>query len=220
MIHLASINVGSLLHAHGQELNLVLFVHQSVLLEVAHLRVAVFNLSACLRNVLHALLAEEVGLGIGSRLMIAVLVDGGIEFLVLGNHVVFQFAHGLELHACHLGEGARCLGECVLRRTGQQIAVFIEIRAEHAERGNLGKGVYESGAVARQHIEVAAACLDKREEAAAVDALTACEDGVEIGHVGDDEVECFQFSVATGIHEIHHFDFIFLDVADDVCLCK
>ena len=96
--------VGGVAHGHGQELNLVLLVAKAVLHEVSNLGMAVFDLSAGLCDVVHTARAEIVGLGVGAALVIAALVSGGINVLDGLNHVVFQLAHRLIFHSCHLAE--------------------------------------------------------------------------------------------------------------------
>ncbi len=212
--------VGRVLGLHGQELNLVLLVNHAVDGEVAHLGVAVLNLSAGLCDVGHALGAELVELGVWGRFVIALLVCGGEHLLVRSDDVILQLAHGLELHARHAVEGLASLAQGVLGRAFQQFAVLVEVGAEHGQGGDFGKGVEEGGADAGQHIEVAAAGLYEGEEAAAVHSLATGEDGVQIGHVVDDEVQRLQPAVAGGIHEVDHPDVVLADKADDVCLGK
>ena len=208
--------VGSVLRAHGQELDLVLLVDEAILGEVAHLAVAVLDLAAGLGDVLHAALAELAGLGIGCRLVVSALVDGGEHVLGGENHIILQFAHGMELHAGNLGEGVASLGERVLRRTLQVLAVLVEVGAEQAQRWQLGEWVDESRAVARQHVQVATASLDKVEQAGAVDALAAGEDGLKVVQVVDDEVQRLEFAVAARIHEVDHLDIVLGDIAHQV----
>ena len=181
---------------------------------------AVLYLSARLGNILHAASAELVGLGIGSRLVIAALVLSGEDALVVADDIILQFAHGLELHARHLGESLSSLVEGMLGRTLERVAVLVEIRAEQRDGGNLGKGVDECRAESGQDVEVAGACLDEREEAGAVDAFAASKNGIEVVEVVDDEVQRLHFSVATGIHEVDHADVVFHNVVDDVGLGK
>jgi hypothetical protein len=69
-------------------------------------------------------------------------------------------------------------------------------------------------------IHVAAACLDEREEAGAVNTLAAGEDGIEIVEVGDDEVKRLEPSVASGIHKINHADIVVFHKTDDVCFSE
>ena len=108
----------------------------------------------------------------------------------------------------------------VLRRRLQGVAVLVEIGAEHRHSGNLSKGVDESSTEAGQHVEVARTSLDEREEAGAVDTFATSQNGVEVGQVVDDEVECFQLAVAARIHEVHHANLVFHNVIDDVGLGK
>ena len=181
---------------------------------------AVFYLAARLRDVLHAERAEGVGLGVGCRLVVAVLVDGGEHLLVVRDDVVLQLAHSLKLHARHLLKGLRGLAQRVFRSTGQRLAVLVEERAQHRQRRYLGKGVQKSRAVAGQHVEVARAGLDEREEAGAVNALAARQDGVQVVQVRNDEVQRLQLTVATRVHKVHHADVVLRDVTYDVFFCE
>ena len=106
--------VGSIEHGNGQELDLVLLIDHAVLLKVTHLTVAVLDLSTGLGDVVHALLAETVGLGVGHRLVIAVLVTGRVVSNRRADNVVFQLAHGLIFHAGHLAEGLGGLAQRLL----------------------------------------------------------------------------------------------------------
>ena len=199
-----------------KELYLVLLVDHTILHEVSHLGMTVFDVSTRLGYVLHALGAELVGLGIGCRLMVAMLVDGGEHPFIGKDDIILQFAHGVKIHTRDLTEGAARLGQRLFRCALEGIAVLVEEGAEHAERGNLGEGVDEGCGVARDDIKVAAVGLDEGEEAGAVDTLTAGEYSLEIGHVGDDEIEGFQFAIAAGVHEIDHAYLVFASEVDDV----
>ena len=90
--------VGGLHGGDRQELYLVLLIEQAVLLEVAHLRVSVFDMPACSGDILHALLSEGSHLRIGRTLMIAVLVTGLEVVLSLLDDIIFQLSHSLEVH--------------------------------------------------------------------------------------------------------------------------
>ena len=106
--------VGSILGMDGEELNLVLLVDHAIDGEVAHLGVAILDLSACLGDIGHAEGAELVELGIGGRLMVALLVGSGKHATVGGYHIILQLAHGLELHAGDLMKRTACLAQGVL----------------------------------------------------------------------------------------------------------
>ena len=212
--------VGSLAGIHGEELNLVLLVNHAINGEITHLGVTIFDLSACLSDVGHALCAKLIELGIGSRLMITLLVSSGKHAAVGGNHIVFQLTHRLELHACHLIERTARLAQRVLGRTLQRLAILIEVRAQHRERGQLGKRVNECSAEARQHVKVAATRLNEGEEAAAVHALTAGEDRVEVSLIVNYKVERLQTAISSRIHEVDHTYSVLLDVAHDISLGK
>ena len=210
--------VGALLGLHGQKLYLALLIDAAVLAEIAHLRVAVLDLSAGTRDVVHATGAEVHRLGERSRLVVSALVGGGEGSVVRHHHIVFQFAHGVERHARHLCEDACGLAQRVLGRTLEGQTVPGEKRGQQAQCGHLGEGVDEGRAEARHHIEVAAAGADEGEEAGTVDTLATGEHGVEIGKAVDGEAERLEFAVAAGIHEVDHPYAIVAYVADDVGL--
>ena len=203
---------------NGEKLNLVLLIDQPILGEIAHFGVAVLDLRTGLGDGEHALGAEGVGFGKGCRFVVGALVDSGIAFFVGFDDVVLEFAHSFELHAGDFAEGFGGLEERLLGGGSEGASVFVEIGAEQTEGGDLGEGIDKGGREARQHIEVAAAGADEAEEARSVYALAAAEEGVEIGAVGDDEIERFEASVAGGIEEIDHADAVFGNVAHDVGL--
>ena len=210
--------VGALICWHGEELDLVLLIAEAVLGEVAHLGVAVLDAAATLGDELHAARTEVVGLGEGSRLVVALLVRGGEGGIVGFDDVVLQLAHGLEFHARDFVEGLHGLSERMLRCGGQRLAVAVEVVAEQAECRDLLERVDEGRAEDRHHVEVAAGCLDGGEERAAVHALTTGEDGVEIIGGVEHEVERLQSSVAAGVHQIDHADVEILHDANDIFL--
>lgn len=93
---------------------------------------------------------------------------------------------------------------------------FVEERAEHTQRRLLAEGVHESRGEARQHVEVAARRLDKREEAGAIDALAAGENGLQVVDVGQHEVERLHLAVASRIQEVDTSNVVFPHEAHDV----
>ncbi len=80
--------VGSLFCRHGQEFDLVLFVYFAVESKVAYLVVAVFDLSAGLCDVVHALGAELVVLCKRRALVVAFLVCSLVETVVIRYYIV------------------------------------------------------------------------------------------------------------------------------------
>ena len=158
--------VGGLHGGDGQELDLVLLEDLAVGGEVADLGVAVLDLSAGLGDEVHAAAAELVEVCEGRRLVVALLVGGLVEVVVLGHDVVLELSHGVELHAGALGERATCAAQGLVGCRVQGGALLVEEGGEHAQGGNLGKGVYEGGGVAGHHIKVAVAGLDRRREEA------------------------------------------------------
>ena len=214
--------IGSLFGINGEELDLVLLVDIAVEREVTHLRVAVFDLSAGLCDVRHALGAEVVELGVGARLVVALLIRS-LEVLIvfLGNdNVVFQLAHGLELHARDVRESLASLVECILGCALERLSVLIEVRAEHGEGRDFSEWVDEGGTETRNSVEVATAGTDKGEETRTVDALAAGQDRIQILLVRNDEIECFQSTISRRIHEVDHLDIVLTDERDDVGLGK
>ena len=91
---------------------------------------------------------------------------------------------------------------------------------DHGHRGNLCKWVEICRPLARQHVEIAGTGLYEREKAAAIHAFATGEDGIEIAEVVDDEIQCFQSSVACRIHEVHHADVVLHNVVDNVSFGK
>ena len=71
---------------------------------------SVLYLSAGLRDVVHALLAELAKLGERPRLVVAALVYGGEHAVVFGYYIILQLAHGLVSHA---GRSSECRGGSV-----------------------------------------------------------------------------------------------------------
>ena len=91
--------IGGFDAGNGEELYLVLLVDTSVEGEVAHLVVSVLNLASGLCYEVHAGGTEVVEFGVGGRFVVTFLVAGGEEAVVVGDYIVFQLAHGVEVHA-------------------------------------------------------------------------------------------------------------------------
>ena len=180
----------------------------------------IFDLSTRLCDIEHTLGSELICLGVWSRLMIAMLVDGGEAPIIVEDDVVFQFAHGMKLHARHLGERPACLRQRLLRSACQQCPIFVEEGAKHAKGGNLRERIDKCRCVSGYHIEVAAASLDKGEEAAAIHALTTGENRVKVCTICNDKIEGLEFSVTTRVHEIDHPYTVVGDEKDDVFFCE
>ena len=179
---------------------------------------AVLDLTASLSNILHALRAELIGLGVRSRLVITLLVLGWEHLLIVADDVILQLTHRLILHTRHLAESLGSFVQRIFRRRLQRVAVLVEIRAQQRYGGNLSKRIHESRTEAGQHIQVARSCLDKREQATTVHTLATCQNGLQIVQVVDDEVQRLQLPVTARIHEVHHADVVIHDVVDDVGL--
>ena len=91
--------VGCFESVDGKELDFVLLENLVVERKVAHLVVAILDLTAGLGDEMHALGAEVVELRERSRLMITLLVGGTEQTEVIADYVIFKLAHGVELHA-------------------------------------------------------------------------------------------------------------------------
>ena len=76
----------------------------------------VFDLAACLSDILHATGTELISFGIGSRLVIATLILSRELLFVITDHIILQLTHCLKLHTSNLREGYSSLMECVLWR--------------------------------------------------------------------------------------------------------
>ena len=120
----------------------------------------------------------------------------------------------------YLAECAASLAQSVLGCALQRFSIFVEEVAKHCNSWNLGKGVNESGAISRHHIQVAATGLDKREQARAVNTFTTCEDSVEIVYIVYHEIQRLKSSIRCRIHEIHHCDAIGHDKFHNVVFSK
>ena len=210
--------VGGIFGRAGEELDFVLLVELAVLREVAHFAVAVLDLAAGLCDVEHALLAEFVELGKRGGFVVASLVHGGECARVVGNHVVFEFAHGLEFHTGLLLEGFACLVERVFRRRFERLAVLVEETAEEADGREACERVHEGRREARHHVKVGGGCFDIAEQRGTIDAFAAAEDFVEVVGVVDDEVESLEAAIAAGVHEVHMADVVVADELFDVFL--
>ena len=149
--------------------------------------------------------------------MVTTLVACGKHSLVGRDDVILQFAHGLEFEACGLAEFSARAAQGTFGRGRQLVAVFVEEVTQHAQRGNLGKGVEKGRGVARNDVEVAVSGLDEsREQTGAVYAFARGEYGVQIVEVVDYEVERFQAPVGGGIHEVDHFHAVVYHKVDEV----
>ena len=179
---------------------------------------AVLDLAACLCDVEHAFLAEFVELRERGGFVVPPLVNCRECARVVGNHVVFQFAHGLEFHAGLFLEGFACLVERVFWGRFQRLSVLVEETAEQAEGGEACKRVHECGREFRHNVKVGGGGLDVAEQRGSVNAFAAAEDFIQIVGVIHDEVECLEATVATRIHKVHMADAVVADELFDVFL--
>ena len=206
--------VGRSLEVGGQELDLVLFVHQSLLREVAHLRVAVLDLTARLGNVLHGAHTELGRLVEGRGLVVAPLVGRKKEILLRADDIELQFAHDVEIETRHTAQLFVRTAQRLLGSHVEGLAVLGVVAAQDVERGDFAEGVAEGRAVARHNVEVARTRLDIGEEARTVHPLAAGEDALQVGLVVDDEIQGLQTPVRPRVTEIDHLDAVLLDITD------
>ena len=203
--------VGGIFRRTWEEFDFILLVGHAVKREVADFRMAVFDQTARLGDVEHALLAEFVEFGVWGRFMVSALVGGGEERRFWRDDIVFEFAHGLKLHSRLFFELFARLVERVFGGTGKWFAVFVEERAQHAERGQFRERIDKRCAEFRHDIEVAAAGFDERKETGAVNAFAAGQDFIKVVGIVDDEIQRLKSSVSSWIHEIHVLDVIITD---------
>lgn len=150
--------------------------------------------------------------------MVAVLVGGGEERCLGRDDIVFQFTHGLEFQTRLVLQLLACLMEGVFRRTLQRIAVLVKEGAKQIQCRQRGEGIDESGAIARDDIEVARACLDEGEEAGSIHAFATGQDFFQIFQAVDDEIEGLDAPISCGIEEVHMLDAVVDNVFDDIFL--
>ena len=142
--------------------------------------------------------------------MVALLVRGGEQRILVRNHVVFQFSHGLELHARGCLEGFLGPHQSGVRSTVEGLAALVKEAAQEAQGGNLVERIHKGGAVTRNYVKVAVSGLDKRrKQAGAVYALPFREDGLGVGQAVHREIKGFHAPVLGGVHEINHPDAFF-----------
>ena len=148
--------------------------------------------------------------------MVSALVIGLEQRIFFAYHVIFQLAHapelvtGLFLH--HLAGTAHHVSRVAFKR----IPVLVVIRAKQVQSGDFGKRVQVSGAVTRDHVQVARAGIQVLEQARPVHPFAAAEDGLHIIQIVDYEVEGLQAAVSRHVAEVDHLDLVFLDVTEDV----
>ena len=181
---------------------------------------SVLDLATTLGNQLHGTHTEVIAFSKGRTLVVAVLVVGRENALIVADNIVFQLAHGMEFHTCHLPEGSHGLVKRIFRGRCQRIAVTVEERTEHTERRNLRERINECRRETRHDIKVAAGCGDEAEEGRPVDAFTVGKDGLQIFRCVQHEVQGLQPSVTGRIHEVDHPDVQVADNLFDVLLRK
>ncbi len=156
--------IGSLAGIDRQEFYFILLIYFAVESEIAHFGVSVFDFAACRRYILHTTRAEIVEFGKRCRFMVATLIGGREVSGVVGNYIIFELAHCVKHVAGLRGKSLACFGKCMLRRTLKRPAFEVEKRAQHSECRYFGKGVAESRAEARYHIQVGTSGADKRKK--------------------------------------------------------
>ena len=183
--------VGSIFSPNRQKFNFILFVYHSVQGEIAYFGMSVFDLSAGLCNISHALCAEIIKFSIGGRLMVAFLVGCRKHSTIRGNYIIFQFSHCLKLHTGDIGKSFACFLQCMFRRAFQWFAIFIKERAKHGKSWNFGKWIKESRAETWNYIKVATSGFYKGKEAGTVYSFATCKNGIQISKVVNYKIKSF-----------------------------
>ena len=212
--------IGSLLGRNRKELYLVLLINHRFFGKIPDLVMAILDRSPGRGYAVHALGAEIAEFGERSRLMIAFLVFCRIHAVILCDDIVFQFTHCIKLHARSILECLARLPERILRTAGQRLSVFVEERAEHRYRRDFRKRIDESRTKTREHIQVAASCFDKREQARTIHPFSASKNGIKVFFIVYDEIQGLETSVFRRIHEVYHLDVILLYKFDNILLGK
>ena len=97
--------------------------------------------------------------------MVSLLVGSVEKFRITFDHVIFQFTHGVEFHACLLLEGFACSAQRIFRRGFHRLTLLVEESGEHRHCRNLREWVDEGCRETRNYIKVGIAGFDKGEEA-------------------------------------------------------
>ena len=213
--------VGGILYVSHQEFNLILFENLVIHGEITYFGVTVFNLATHLGNIQHAFFAEFLEFGERCGFMVTTLVGSLVQVILVTNHIIFQLAHSLEFHTRYLGKCLGSLTQHVFRRIFHGLAVLVEIGAQHGDGRNLGKRIQKSSAETRNHIQVAGTGMDEGgEDVGAVNTLTGGQNLLQIFAVVQHEIQGFQTAVTCHIMEVHHRDFLLLDVLNNVSFRK
>ena len=169
----------------------------------------------------HTFAPEIVQFGKGLALVITLLVAGGEQVGGFGNNIVFKLSHRLELQTCTLFKSLRRPAKRCERGALKGIGLAVKEAAQEAKRGNLTERVHERGAVARNHIQIAAARLHKGwEQAGAVHTLAFRENGLQIFQAVDREIQRLHTAVLRRVHKVHHTDAVLFHKIDNIFFGK
>ena len=181
--------VGGIFERTGQEFDFVLFVVLAVHAEIAHFGVTVFDSAAAGSHSQHGFFTERFKLGVGRGFVVTALVVGLEERIFRSDHIVFEFAHTIELETClflhHFSGAAHHVGGVAFKG----IAVFVVIGAEDIHGGDFGKRIQISRAVTRNHVQVARAGIQVLEKTRTVHTFPATQHGLEVIQVVDHKIE-------------------------------
>ena len=108
--------IGGLFHISHQKFYLILLINLVTQSEIAHFGMAVLDGASGLGYIVHGTGAELPELAVWTRLVVTFLVGGLEQLILVPHHIILQFAHRLELHACHLLKRFFRLFEDILRR--------------------------------------------------------------------------------------------------------
>ena len=154
----------SILDIGNQKFYFVLLIDFIFQREVADFGVTIFNQTANLRDIEHALSAELFEFGERGGFMVTLLIGGLIELFFIANNVVFQLAHRLKVHARHLIEGFHGFLKDVFGRVLHRLSVLVEIGAKERECGDGSERIHKSGAETRNDIHVAGTSMNESRE--------------------------------------------------------
>ena len=198
-------------YRNRQELNLILLINIAIQRKITHFGVSILYLPACLCDIRHTLSTELIEFSVWTRFVITTLVGCLKHTCIRGYYIIFQFAHCLKFHSGNFCKSFACFVKGVFWCTFERFAVFVEERAKHGQRRNLGKRINECSAETGNHIKVTTARFYERKKTGAVYPFSTSKNSFQIGLIVDDKVQGFQTTVSRRIHEIDHADIFLLD---------
>ena len=163
---------GTFIGRNRQELYFVLLITASILNEVAHFRVPVFDLTTTFCNQLHRTHAEVITLREGRTLVISMLIISWKNTFIIADNIVFQLSHCMELHACNLLKGCHSLAKSVLGWWCERVSITIKEWAEHTKSRYFWERINECCWETRHNIKVTTSRSYKAEKWRSVHTFT------------------------------------------------